>query len=34
MEESPNHTLSIPRLLVLTFTQSIIVLEIGALFEL
>jgi hypothetical protein len=27
-------TLSIPRLLVLTFTQSFIVLEIGALFEL
>jgi hypothetical protein len=34
MEESPKHTLSIPRLLVLTFTQSFIVLEIGALFEL
>jgi hypothetical protein len=34
MEESPKHTLSIPRLLVLTFTQSLIVLEIGALFEL
>jgi hypothetical protein len=33
MEESPKHTLSIPRLLVLTFTQSFIVLEIGALFE-
>jgi hypothetical protein len=32
--ESPKHTLSIPRLLVLTFTQSSIVLEIGALFEL
>jgi hypothetical protein len=32
MEESPKHTLSIPRLLVLTFTQSFIVLEIGALF--
>jgi hypothetical protein len=34
MEESPKHTLSIPRLLVLTFTQSFIVLEIGALFKL
>jgi hypothetical protein len=34
MEESPKHTLSISRLLVLTFTQSFIVLEIGALFEL
>jgi hypothetical protein len=34
MEESPKHTLSIPRLLVLTFTQLFIVLEIGALFEL
>jgi hypothetical protein len=34
MEESPKHTLSILRLLVLTFTQSFIVLEIGALFEL
>jgi hypothetical protein len=34
MEESPKHTLSIPRLLVLTSTQSFIVLEIGALFEL
>jgi hypothetical protein len=34
MEESPKPTLSIPRLLVLTFTQSFIVLEIGALFEL
>jgi hypothetical protein len=34
MEETPKHTLSIPRLLVLTFTQSFIVLEIGALFEL
>jgi hypothetical protein len=34
MEESPKHTLSIPRLLVLTFMQSFIVLEIGALFEL
>jgi hypothetical protein len=34
MEESPKHTLSIPRFLVLTFTQSFIVLEIGALFEL
>jgi hypothetical protein len=34
MEESPKHTLSIPRLLVLIFTQSFIVLEIGALFEL
>jgi hypothetical protein len=34
MEESPEHTLSIPKLLVLTFTQSFIVLEIGALFEL
>jgi hypothetical protein len=34
MEESPKHTLSIPRLLVLTFTQSFIILEIGALFEL
>jgi hypothetical protein len=34
MEEKPKHTLSIPRLLVLTFTQSFIVLEIGALFEL
>jgi hypothetical protein len=34
MEESPKHTLIIPRLLVLTFTQSFIVLEIGALFEL
>jgi hypothetical protein len=34
MEESPKHTLSIPRLLVLTFTQSFIVPEIGALFEL
>jgi hypothetical protein len=33
-EESPKHTLSIPRLLVLTFTQSFIVLEIGARFEL
>jgi hypothetical protein len=34
MEESPKRTLSIPRLLVLTFTQSFIVLEIGALFDL
>jgi hypothetical protein len=34
MEELPKHTLSIPRLLVLTFTKSFIVLEIGALFEL
>jgi hypothetical protein len=34
MEESQKHTLSIPRLIVLTFTQSFIVLEIGALFEL
>jgi hypothetical protein len=34
MKESPKHTLSIPRLLVLTFTQSFIILEIGALFEL
>jgi hypothetical protein len=34
MEEPFKHTLSIPRLLVLTFTQSFIVLEIGALFEL
>jgi hypothetical protein len=34
MEESLKHTLSILRLLVLTFTQSFIVLEIGALFEL
>jgi hypothetical protein len=34
MEESTKHTLRIPRLLVLTFTQSFIVLEIGALFEL
>jgi hypothetical protein len=34
MEETPKHTLSIPRLLVLTFTQSFIVLEIGALIEL
>jgi hypothetical protein len=34
MDESPKHTLSIPRLLVLTFTQSFIDLEIGALFEL
>jgi hypothetical protein len=34
MEELLKHTLSIPRLLVLTFTQSFIVLEIGALFEL
>jgi hypothetical protein len=34
MGESPKHTLSIPRLLVLTFTKSFIVLEIGALFEL
>jgi hypothetical protein len=34
IEESPKHNLSIPRLLVLTFTQSFIVLEIGALFEL
>jgi hypothetical protein len=34
MEESPKHTLRILRLLVLTFTQSFIVLEIGALFEL
>jgi hypothetical protein len=34
MEESPKHILSIPRLLVLTFMQSFIVLEIGALFEL
>jgi hypothetical protein len=34
MEESTKDTLSIPRLLVLTFTQSFIVLEIGALFEL
>jgi hypothetical protein len=34
MEESLKHTLSIPRLLVLTFMQSFIVLEIGALFEL
>jgi hypothetical protein len=34
MEETPKHTLSILRLLVLTFTQSFIVLEIGALFEL
>jgi hypothetical protein len=34
MEETQKHTLSIPRLLVLTFTQSFIVLEIGALFEL
>jgi hypothetical protein len=34
VEESPKHTLSIPRVLVLTFTQSFIVLEIGALFEL
>jgi hypothetical protein len=34
MEEPLKHTLSIPRLLVLTFTQSFIVPEIGALFEL
>jgi hypothetical protein len=34
VEELTKHTLSIPRLLVLTFTQSFIVLEIGALFEL
>jgi hypothetical protein len=34
MEESTKHTLSIPRLLVLTFTQLFLVLEIGALFEL
>jgi hypothetical protein len=34
MEELTKHTLSIPRLLVLTFTQSFIVLDIGALFEL
>jgi hypothetical protein len=34
MEDSPKHTLSIPRLLVLTFTQSFIVLDIGALFKL
>jgi hypothetical protein len=34
MEESSKHTLSIPRLLVLTFTQSFIILDIGALFEL
>jgi hypothetical protein len=34
MEELPKHTLSIPRLLVLTFMQSFIVLEIGTLFEL
>jgi hypothetical protein len=34
MKESLKHTLSIPRLLVLTFTQSFIVFEIGALFEL
>jgi hypothetical protein len=34
MEEKPKHTLSILRLLVLTFTQSFVVLEIGALFEL
>jgi hypothetical protein len=33
MEGAPKHTLSIPRLLVLTFTQSFIVLEIGALFR-
>jgi hypothetical protein len=34
MEESPKHTLSILRLLVLTLTQLFIVLEIGALFKL
>jgi hypothetical protein len=34
MEEPPKHTLTIPRLLVLTFTQSFIILKIGALFEL
>jgi hypothetical protein len=32
MEELSKHTLSIPRLLVLTFTQSFIILEIGAFF--